>query len=210
MRVLIGCECSGTVREAFRARGHDAWSCDLLPAEDGSPFHYQADALEVLRQPFDLLIAHPPCTRLCNSGVLRLYRGGKKANGIDPEKWREMLAGVVFFNALWRAPIKRKCLENPIMHGHAAQLIVAKRSQIIQPWQFGEDASKTTGLHLEGLPLLQPTSKKSGRIVNGRERWSNQTDSGQNRLGPSPTRAAERARTYPGIAAAMAAQWSIP
>lgn len=210
MRVLIGCECSGTVREAFRARGHDAWSCDLLPAEDGSPFHYQADALEVLRQPFDLLIAHPPCTRLCNSGVLRLYRGGKKANGIDPEKWREMLAGVVFFNALWRAPIKRKCLENPIMHGHAAQLIVAKRSQIIQPWQFGEDASKATGLHLEGLPLLQPTSKKSGRIVNGRERWSNQTDSGQNRLGPSPTRAAERARTYPGIAAAMAAQWSIP
>lgn len=212
MRVLVACEFSGVVRRAFRALGHEAWSCDLLPAEDGSEFHLQGDCLSVLGDSWDLLIAHPPCTRLSNSGVLRLYREGKKINGIDPLKWAEMEAGANFFAALWNSDIARICVENPIMHGHAKQVIksVSKiplsKPQRIQPFEFGHPESKATLLWTRGLPRLKHTCILALPECG---HWENQTPSGQNKLGPSPERAANRARTYSGIARAMAEQWSI-
>jgi hypothetical protein len=211
LNVLIACEYSGEVREAFAARGHNAWSCDLLPSErEGN--HIQGDIFNTLRcvpfappgTPWDLLIAHPPCTRLCNSGVLRLYRGGKAINGRDPQKWADMEQGAQFFKRLWDCQVPKVCLENPVMHGHAARIIGAKHSQTIQPFEFGHPESKRTALWLRGLPLLRKTN-----ILPKPEcgHWENQTPSGQNKLGPSPTRGHERARTYAGIANAMAEQW---
>lgn len=200
MRVLIACERSGIVREAFRRRGHDAWSCDLEPAEDSSPFHMQADVLSVLdgcsRGEWDLMIAHPECRYLSVSGLHWNHR--------RPERAALTEQAVEFAVALWNAPIKRVALENPV--GILSSRI-RKPDQIIQPYEFGDDASKATCLWLRGLPPLKGTRRVPGRIVNGRERWANQTDSGQNRLGPSPTRSMDRARTYQGIAAAMADQW---
>lgn len=212
-RVLIACECSGIVREAFRAAGCDAWSCDLKQAEDGSPNHIQGDALAALRSgPWHLVIAHPSCVRLCLSGVLRLYVGGKKAGGIDPQKWAEMEAAAAFFRAFATEYAGPLCIENPLMHGHARRLVGLPEfdRQTVQPWQFGDDASKRTVLWLRGLPRLRLDQAQavSPRLVNGLPRWANQTDSGQNRLPPSPNRSADRARTYSGIARAMAAQWA--
>ena len=197
MRVLIACESSGIVREAFRARGHDAWSCDLLPAADGSPWHYQIDALEALAyEDFDLLIAHPPCTYLCASGL----HWNKRTPG------RETLttAALEFVEALMGADVPRIAIENPVGRIGTA---VRKADQYIQPYQFGHDASKRTGLWLKGLPLLQCTRMVAPRIVNGKKRWANQTDSGQNRLPPSADRWRIRSETYQGIADAMAEQW---
>lgn len=222
VNVLIACECSGVVREAFRALGHNAWSCDIKPAVDGLRFHLQGDALEVLRRgceiapgvfvPWDLVIAHPPCTYVCNSGVLRLYKGGKKINGIDLDRWAKMRDGAYFFDAIFRFYRGPLCVENPVMHGHAFDLlsepVQRTQRQTVQPHQFGDDASKATVLWLRGLPELLPTTHVAPRIVDGKRRWANQTDSGQNKLTPSPTRGAERAVTYPGIARAMAAQWT--
>ena len=206
MRVLVACERSGIVREAFRRRGHNAWSCDLLPAEDGSPYHIQGDAViasldtDGLREPgddwWDLMIAHPECRYLSVSGLHWNHR--------RPERAALTEQAAEFAVALWNAPIKRVALENPV--GILSSRI-RKPDQIIQPYQFGEDASKATCLWLRGLPPLIPTKRVPGRIVNGKERWANQTDSGQNRLGPSPTRSMDRARTYQGIADAMADQW---
>lgn len=210
MRVLIACERSGVVREAFRRRGHDAWSCDLVPAEDNSKYHFQDDIRSVLHMTtthWDMMIAFPDCTYLCNSGVLRLYKNGKKVNGRDEQRWINMRAGAVFFKELLKTDIPRVALENPTMHGHAARLIGHAPAQSIQPYQFGEDASKRTCLWLRNLPLLTPTKYIEPRIVDGRKLWANQTPSGQNKLGPSPTRGIERARTYRGIADGMAAQW---
>lgn len=208
MKVLIACECSGVVRDAFRARGHDAWSCDLLPDVNGrNEFHFQRYVQDIIGQgEWDLMIAHPPCTRLANSGVLRLYNLGKKINGSDPLKWTEMRAGAVFFKTLWNAPVERICVENPVMHGHARAAIgELPKSQRIQPFQFGHPESKATMLWLKNLPPLVPTN-----ILTKPEcgYWENQTPTGQNKLGPSPTRAAKRAVTYKGIAEAMAKQWS--
>jgi hypothetical protein len=203
LNVLIGCERSGVIREAFRASGHDAYSCDLAPAEDGSPFHLQMDVREALKRgPWDIFIVHPECTRLANSGVLRLYVGGKKANGIDAAKWADMEAAALFFKEMLEADVPCICVENPVMHGHAMKIIGMRPTQSFQPWQFGEDASKRTCLWLIGLPPLEPTD------VLVKKRYANQTPSGQNKLGPSPTRHIERARTYPGPARAMAAQWT--
>lgn len=199
MRVLIACECSGVVRRAFAARGHDAWSCDLKPAEDGSPRHICGDALEIMRcDSFDLIIAHPPCTYLSVSGMHWTTRGLR-----DPKLTEDALR---FFVACLEAPCPRVCVENPV---GITSTRVRPPNQWIQPFEFGDDASKRTGLWLRGLPKLVPTCRVHGRLVNGRERWSNQTDSGQNRLGPSERRAADRAQTYPGIAAAMADQWDF-
>ena len=204
MRVLIGCEVSGVVRRAFRAAGHDAWSCDLLPAADVSEHHFRMNLLDLIRadgRNWDLGIFHPPCTRLANSGVLRLYKGGKKQNGFDPAKLAELRESRAFWLACWNAPFARMCIENPIPHYHAG---LPDWTQTIQPWEFGDPESKRTCLWLRNLPPLVPT-----RILPlpACGHWRNQTKSGQNKLSPGPKRAALRAVTYPGIAAAMAAQW---
>ena len=206
MRVLVACELSGVVRDAFIAKGHDAWSCDIKPTDVPGP-HMQADVLSVLYQGgWDLLIAHPPCTYMSNSGALRLYRGGKKANGRDPDRWRKMEDAARFFLKLWNAPVSRVCLENPVMVGHAKAIIGVRQTQTIQPWQFGEPESKRTCLWLKGLQGLVPTN-----ILPLPERgyWDNQTPSGQNKLGPSDDRAKIRSTTYSGIARAFAEQWSV-
>lgn len=191
MKVLIACEFSGIVRDAFIRKGHDAISCDLLPTDRPGP-HIQGDVMDVLDDGFDLMIAHPPCTRLCNSGVHWLNRRNL---------WDEMRAGAMFFKALLDADIERICVENPIMHRYALEIIGVKHSQTIQPWQFGHDASKRTCLWLKNLPFLEPTN------IILKERYSNQTPSGQNNLGPSNDRWKIRSMTYQGIADGMAEQW---
>jgi hypothetical protein len=195
MRVLVACEYSGTVRDAFRARGHDAISCDLLPTDVPGP-HYQGDVQEILRDGWDLMIAHPPCTYLSVSGMHWTRRGL-----LDEQLTHSAL---MFVHILMDAPIRRIAVENPVS---MISTWIRKPEQIIQPWMFGHDASKKTCLWLQNLPLLRPTQIVEPRIVNGRKRWGNQTDSGQNRLSPSPDRWKIRSATYAGIAAAMADQW---
>lgn len=197
MRILIGCEFSGVVRRAFRERGHDAWSCDLLPAVDGSPWHIQGDVLDVLNDGFDLMCAHPPCTYLSVSGMHWTRRGLR-----DPKLTEDALE---FVRRLLDAPIPRIALENPVS---IISSRIRKPDQIVQPYDFGHDASKRTCLWLKNLPPLTPTRYVPPRIVNGKARWGNQTDSGQNRLPPSKDRWAKRSETYAGIAKAMAEQWS--
>jgi hypothetical protein len=209
MRILVSHECSGRVREALRARGHDAWSNDLLPATDGSPFHIQADALQVAYgQTWDGIVAHPVCTYLTNSAAWAYgdgpYHQHCKPGTLLGAACRAARAeAVAFFMALWNAPIARKVFENPVgyMNTHWRA-----PDQIVQPWQFGDDASKATCLWIEGLPHLEtrPEDYVKPRMVEGRPRWANQTDSGQNRLSPGESRAADRAVTYPGIARAIA------
>jgi hypothetical protein len=200
MKVLVGCERSGVVREAFRARGHTAWSCDFEPADDGSPWHMQGDVIDVLRRGWDLAILHPPCTYLCGSGL--------HWNRRRPERAALTEQALEFARMCLDAPVARVAVENPV--GLIGSRI-RPADQWIQPYQFGDDASKLTGLWLRGLPKLVPTLHVPGRIVvvNGKPvaRWANQTDSGQNRLGPSPNRARLRSQTYPGIASALAEQW---
>lgn len=198
MRVLIACESSGVVRRAFRRRGHDAFSCDLLPADDGSPYHYQDDIRNVLGNsgPYDLMIAHPPCTYLSVSGMHWTRRGLR-----DPQLTEDALDLVRF---LMDAPVPLIAIENPVS---IISTRIRKPDQIIQPYQFGHDASKKTCLWLKGLPRLTPTRQVAPRLVDGRARWSNQTDSGQNRLAPSADRWQKRSQTYEGIADAMAEQW---
>ena len=180
MRILIGCEFSGVVRDAFLARGHDAWSCDLLPSEIPGP-HFQCDVREVLGDGWDMAIFHPPCQYLSNSGAR--WWGGRQA------EQREALA---FVQTLLAAPIGRIALENP-----PGKICTAIRrySQIIHPWEHGEPEEKVTGLWLKSLPFLQPT-----QLVARREQkvW---------RMGQTKHRARERSRTYPGIARAMSEQW---
>ncbi len=196
MRILIACESSGAVRDAFRARGHFAMSCDLLPSEQPGP-HHQGDVRELLGQEWDLLIAHPPCTYLSVSGMHWTTRGLR-----DPKLTEDALDFVRLF---MNAPIERIAIENPVS---VISSRIRKPDQIIQPYQFGHDASKKTCLWLKGLPLLKPTQMVEPRIVNGKQRWGNQTDSGQNKLPPSKDRWKLRSKTYEGIADAMAAQWS--
>jgi hypothetical protein len=197
MNVLIVCESSGIVRDAFRARGHDAWSCDLLPCEADPAWHITGDAMEAIRSRcWDLLIAHPPCTYLCASGMHWTTRGLR-----DPALTEDALA---FVRALMGCGIPRIAIENPV---GAIGSRIRPASQYVQPYQFGHDASKRTGLWLTGLALLTPTQYVPPRIVDGKPRWANQTDSGQNRLAPSADRWRDRSRTYAGIAAAMAEQW---
>jgi hypothetical protein len=196
MRVLVACEFSGVVRRAFAARGHDAWSCDLLPAEDGTNKHYVGDARDILGDGWDLLmVAHPPCTRLCNSGVRWLSKPppGKTADQMQSE----LREGAALFSAFWNAPIERVAVENPIMHKHAKALIenYAEPAQTIQPWQFGHGETKGTCLWLRGLPKLTPTQIVEGRIAR------------VHRMPPGPDRWKERSRTFAGIAEAMADQW---
>ena len=252
MRILIACEYSGTVRDAFRAMGHETWSCDLLDT-DHPGLHYKGDVRDIIdgwvpvrfasqcdpegdgwcyltnddpcecrcfgptqEEPeleyretesglfarpisnphWDLMVAHPPCTYLSVSGMHWTSRGLR-----DPKLTEDALDFVRF---LMDAPIRHIALENPIS---VISSRIRKPDQVIQPWQFGHDASKKTCLWLKNLPNLRPTEYVAPRIVNGKERWGNQTDSGQNRLGPSDLRWKIRSETYPGIAAAMAEQW---
>lgn len=198
MRVLIGCERSGVLRRAFRAVGFDTWSCDLAEADDGDATHIVGDVLEVVRDRWHLVVAHPECVYLCGSGL------HWTARGLRPLEKTE--AAVDFVTTLIDAArhVPHLAIENP--RGLLTRVLRAP-DQSIHPYQFGDDASKETCLWLRGLPTLRPTRYVAPRIVNGRARWANQTDSGQNRLGQSATRSAKRARTYPGIAAAMADQW---
>lgn len=192
MRVLIACEFSGVVREAFRAKGHDAYSIDLLDSLDGSPFHTVGNITSMMKHGFmkgdtwDLLIGHPPCTFMANSGVRWLHT--------EQGRWDKLNEACEFFNMLKDAPIERICLENPIPHKYAREHI-GKYTQIVHPWQHGHGESKATCLWLKGLPELEPTN-----IVEGREQriW---------KLSPSPDRWKLRAQTYQGIADAMANQW---
>lgn len=194
MKVLIGCEISGIVRDAFLARGHDAFSCDMKYSSH--PKHITGDVLKILANGWDLLIAHPECRYLSSSG---LHWNGRRSGRAEKTE-----AALAFVRALMDAPIPRIAIENPI---GCISTRICKQDQIIQPYQFGDDASKQTCLWLKNLPLLTPTRYIEPRIVKDKPRWANQTDSGQNKLGPSFSRSAERARTYPGIARAMAEQW---
>lgn len=197
-RVLVGMEASGIVRDAFIERGHDAWSCDLRESEVGGP-HLQADVFDVIGDGWDIGIFHPSCTFLCSSGLHWNHR----VPGRDAET--EKALAVV--RRIMAAPIPRIAIENPVGRIGTA---IRPADQYIQPYEYGHDASKRTGLWLKGLPLLVPDPRLyvPPRMVNGRPRWANQTDSGQNKLGPKEDRWIERSRTYPGIARAMAEQWS--
>ena len=181
MRVLVACEYSGVVRRAFASLGHDAWSCDLLPAEDESPKHYQGDVFDIIDGYWDIMIAHPPCTHLAVSGA-RWFK----------DKQVEQAEALEFVQRLLDADIPKIALENPVS---IISSRIRKPDQIIQPWQFGHGETKKTCLWLKGLTPLVPTD-----IVDGREQrvW---------KMGPSPDRWKERSRTFTGIADAMAEQW---
>lgn len=196
MRVLVACEYSGVVRRAFRALGHHAYSCDLLPSDDNSVYHSQRNVLGILDDGWDLMIAHPPCTYLANSGNKHLYIGWKKENGPNPERWDLMREGAEFFRAMLNAPIDRIAVENPIMSGHAKTLIGRQQDQCVQPWMFGHGEIKATCLWLKNLPKLQPTNIVNGRVAR------------VHKMPPSVDRWKLRSLTYEGIARAMAAQWS--
>ena len=181
MRVLVACEFSGVVRNAFRTRGHDAWSCDLLPAEDGSNFHIQGDALDAMKNDWDLMIAHPPCTHLAVSGA-RWFK----------DKREEQAEALEFVRQLMAAPVPRIAIENPIS---IISSRIRKPDQIIQPWQFGHGETKATCIWLKNLPTLIPTD-----VVEGR-------DARVHKMPPGPDRWKERSRTFRGIGEAMASQW---
>ena len=195
-KVLVACEFSGIVRNAFLARGFDAWSCDLLRAEDGSNRHITGDVRDILHDGWDMLIvAHPPCTRLCNSGVRWLHK--PPASRTLAEMWSELDEGAELFSEMWNAPIPHVCVENPVMHKHAKARIrnYQEFTQSIQPWQFGHPETKRTCLWLRQLPDLQPTN-----IVEGREPRVHHAS-------PGPNRWRERSRFFTGVAKAMADQW---
>lgn len=194
MKVLAACEYSGAVRDAFAALGHDAMSCDLLPTDAPGP-HYQGDVRDILGDGWDIIVAFPPCTYLCSSGMHWTVRGKR-----DPQLTEDALE---FVRLLLGAPVKHIALENPV---GAISTRIRKPDCIIHPWQFGHPESKTTCLWLKNLPALVPTNILT-KPASGR--WENQCANGsQNKLPPSPDRWKLRSKTYPGIAAAMAAQWS--
>ena len=205
MKILVACEFSGVVRRAFAARGHDAWSCDFLPAEDCSNRHIVGDVRDHLGDGWDLLmIAHPPCTRLCNSGVrwLKTPPPGKTLEQMQAE----LREGAELFSDCWNADIDMIAAENPIMHKYAKALIrnYAPPAQIVQPWWFGEPYFKATGIYLKRLPKLVATNMLTPPAKGTREHkeWSR-----VHRASPGPDRWKDRSRTYQGIADAMADQW---
>jgi hypothetical protein len=210
VRVLVACEFSGTVRNAFLERGFDAWSCDLLPSPDRSNRHIQGDATELLGDGWDLLmVAHPPCTRLCNSGVRWLTKAPPGRELADV--WAELDEGARLFSTFWNAPIPRIAVENPVMHKHAKARIEGFRpaAQSVQPWMFGEPETKRTCLWLKGLPTLTPTYATWDAC---RDALSLPVDAKPearvHKATPGPDRWAERSKFFPGIASAMADQWA--
>lgn len=206
MNVLVGMETSGKIREAFRRMGHDAFSCDLLPSDDNSEYHYQCDIYGVLYQKkWNMIIMHPECTTLCVSGN-HVYAHGKS-------RFNERVKAVRYVDKLWNDCLEitdKVCFENPV--GVLPTMSDLPKPYYIQPYQFGHDASKKTGLFTTPeLPELKPTKRIQGRFVEYKgkqvERWSNQTDSGQNKLAPSKDRWKLRSETYQGVADAMSKQW---
>ena len=204
-KVLIACETSGVMRRAFAALGHDVWSVDLLPAEDGSNRHITGDVRDHLDDGWDLLaVMHPPCTRLCNSGVRWLHTP-PPGRTLD-DMWAELDEGAALFSACWQAPVPRVAVENPIMHKYARERLPADlpRPQIVQPWWFGEPYFKATGFYLRGLPPLTATRRltppRSG--TDEHKRWS-----AIHRAPPGPDRWKFRSRTFEGVADACADQW---
>jgi len=200
MRVLVACEYSGVVRDAFLERGHDAMSCDLLPTDVPGP-HYEGDVFDIIDDGFDLMIAHPPCTYLTNAGVRHLHsipsRTGKITKVHGEARWAAMRESALFFKALLEADVPRIAVENPVPHGYAVMEIGRKYDQIIQPWQFGHGETKKTCLWLKNLSPLVPTD-----IVDGREPRIHH-------MSPGPDRWKERSRTLSGVACAFAEQWGI-
>lgn len=205
-RVLVACEFSATVRDAFRAKGHDAWSCDLLPTEGDPRWHIQGDVRPILRRRWDIVISHPSCTYLANSGAKHLYAGMKKENGRNEARWAEMELAAIFYVDCLDANAEYIAAENPIMHGPAREAIEREWERrhpgvplppvnYIQPHEHGHGETKATGFRLINLHPLKPTNN-----VEGREQriW---------KMAPSPDRWKERSRTFPGVANAMAAQW---
>lgn len=194
MKVLIACEYSGIVRDAFIRKGHDAISCDLLPTDKKGP-HYQGDIFDIINEGFDLMVAHPPCTYLSNSGVSWLYK--------DDSRWDKMIEGALFFERLLNCDIPKIAIENPIMHKYAKNIIGVHQSQIIQPYMFGHKEQKATCLWLKNLPNLIETNNVKEQMMklpkNERERL--------HYLPPSPDRWKIRSKTFEGIADAMADQW---
>lgn len=203
-RVLVACEFSGRVRDAFLATGHDAWSCDILPTDVPGP-HIEGKVEDILDDGWDLMVAHPPCTYLCNSGSQHLYLPNGKRN---PERWEALQQAAMFFSLLLHAPIPHICIENPILHRHAKERIVGYTdpTQTIQPYQYGHPHTKRTCLWLRNLPPLLPT-KILERPASGR--WDNQTPCGADKTSPGPDRWKIRSTTYAGIAQAMGQQWRL-
>jgi hypothetical protein len=225
LKVLIGFEESGVMRRAFAALGHDAWSCDIRRSLDGSNKHITGDIRDHLHEGWDLLaVLHPPCTRLCNSGVRWLHKAPTKLNPehhtaaeclayamMNEEErlafmWKDLKEGAELFSAAWNAPIERIAVENPVMHGHAKKLIENYQdpTQTVQPWWFGEKAFKATSFYLKGLPKLVPTNKltppKAGTPEH--KEWST-----IHLVPPGPDRWRIRSKTFQGIAEACADQW---
>lgn len=194
MNILVACEFSGTVRDAFIKKGHDAISCDLLPTDKTGP-HYQGDIRDILYQDWDLIIAHPPCTYLANSGVCHLHK--------DPSRWDKLDEAAEFFKLFRNHPCEKICIENPIPHKYAIERIGIKYNQIVQPWMFGHTEKKATCLWLKGLPFLKPTNFVKDEMLklpkNKQQRL--------HYLPPSEDRWKLRSKTYEGIAQAMADQW---
>jgi len=214
MKVLVACEYSGRVRDAFIEKGHDAISCDILPT-DVPGNHYKGDIRDILFDGWDLMICHPPCTYLTGAAewayddkpmINGVPRKMKPGTLIGADRRAARLEAIEFVDLLWNAPIKKICLENPVGVINRLRPEMPKPQYVQQYW-FGEDASKKTGLWLKGLPPLFPTNEIAPRIVNGKKRWGNQTDSGQNKLPPSEDRWKIRSETPIGLAKAMAEQW---
>lgn len=216
-KVLIGCECSGIIRRAFEARGHDAWSCDLLPAKDRSNRHIQGDIRNHLDGGWDLLIvAHPPCTRLCRSGRRWLSGPGKMT---PPKKlprgrtWESMKQefedGLNLFIACWHAPVERVAIENPEMHDLARDRMPSDlpRPHMVQPHWFGHPEYKNTGWYLRGLPPLEATHRldEPDRGSNEWKQWNR-----VHRMPPGPDRGQARSEFFPGMADAIVDQWAPP
>ena len=201
MKVLVACEYSGRVREAMRNIGNDAWSCDLLESEDRSPYHIQDYVEELLKEPWDLIVAHPPCTYLCNSGVRWLYE--------KEGRWEQMRQGAAFFVEIMKANSPKIAIENPIMHKYSKQELISSGCAeygfksdgnfnfSVQPWQFGDHEKKRTCFWTKGLEVLTPTSSLTAKDAKNSCHFAS----------PGPNRWKERSRTYQGIAKAIADQW---
>lgn len=195
MKILVACEYSGRVREAFRKLGHDAWSCDLLPSDDNSPYHLVGDVRGLLNDEWDLIIAHPPCTYLTNAGVTWLHK--------QPERWEKMREGAELFKVILDAPAQYICVENPIMHKYAVEIIGRRQDQVLQPWMFGHTERKATCLWLKGLPPLKETNNVKEQML----KLPKNIQQRLHYLPPSKDRWKLRSTTYQGIADAMAIQW---
>jgi len=191
LKVIVACEFSAIVRDAFGREGHDAWSCDIRPTEGDPKHHYQMDIFECLEGsgPWDLMIAHPSCQYLANSGVRWLYS--------DDQRWKRMIEGGAFFRRLLEYDIPRIAVENPVIHNWARMVIGRKADQVLQPWMFGDNETKAVCLWLKGLHPLEPWITDKPENVEARV----------HKMAPGPDREKERSRFFPGMARAMAEQW---